>query len=306
MELTVNPSDISPLSFTTTTDVESKHVVGFDCIPGKGLGKYQPDCTDDLVVRVINSQTADEHGNFRLDPRDCYWAESLLSFGGTPPGNNPRQGTPTPGILNFHNNCKACVTCDDFYREYVKLSQIRDRAGLLYNRLKAALKLYDYYRSLAEEIKIILNNTSSTFSVNKENANLFTFKFTLSAGKNDIDMFDASLLPPAGFNLIPKKGSGWSKIGGKTKPRPMDITTSPAIDGHISYPLLSQPVVYFPKETVSYWQWSGYLKPVSQSANTITTQSVSFSALMTAHISGQPAGTIVNLGTDVHTTSVTY
>jgi hypothetical protein len=303
MVLNIDDSGIAEIDITTPNPIRTDHSIVMNCIPGKGQGRYKPDCTGNIFVRVINGVSVGKDGAFNLDARDCYWLEKLITFAGSPPGTNPRKGTTLPGRLVWHNDCEACVTCDDFYRAYQKLTQIHDRAKLLYNRAMSALKYYDYYRNLTETLKTFLNDTEATFTVVKENANMFTVKVTLSAGKRNIDAFDASLLLPSGFNATVKKGSGWRRLGSQTKIRPIDNDKSPVVDNHIDYPATVPATIYFGTNSVSFWQWSFYLQPASPSVGTITTQSIQFSMTMSAHEAG--AGTI-NLGTHTRTTAITY
>jgi hypothetical protein len=303
MVLDLDDSGVPEIEINAVTDTKVESQVVFNCIPGKGAGKFKPDCADEQFIRVINGVSADKFGAFNFDARECYWLEKLITFVGSPPATNPRKGTTALGTLKFNNDCTACVTCDDFFRAYQKLTQIHDRADLLHGRVMSALKFYDYYRNLASVLKEYINETDSTFTVVKENANLFTIKVTLTTGKRALDMFDASLLTPSGFNIVPKKGSGWRKFGSKQKPRPVPDNESPVSDNHISYPVTVPATPIFGANTVSYWQWSFYLVPVTITPETVVTQSVQFSMTMSAHEFG---GSTINLGTFVRTSAITY
>lgn len=86
------------------------NVVSLDLSPGGGLGRY-PGCAGmDVVLRRINSVGPNTHGDFFLEPHQCYWWEVPSTVASLV----PRVTNFTANSLQLHNNCPACCQCDDF------------------------------------------------------------------------------------------------------------------------------------------------------------------------------------------------
>lgn len=92
----------------------------FQAEPGAGLGQF-PGCESPSgALRRVNGQGPDVHGNFVLDAVGCYRLQMKAQISSL----SPRQATPTPGTLQFFNDCGPCCDCDDYVNTYKGLQNV--------------------------------------------------------------------------------------------------------------------------------------------------------------------------------------
>jgi hypothetical protein len=120
--------------------------VTIDAQAGNGLGRY-PSCDfDNPPILTINGVAADQQGNFKLVPFDCYRGEA--------PIENPLTGPPwrlTANTFKLHNHCSPCCDCADYVYVYdVLMRQVYDLAKIVSDRF---YKVRDNYAKLYTKMK---------------------------------------------------------------------------------------------------------------------------------------------------------
>ena len=120
--------------------------------PGLGTGRYS-DCSDAApYIKRINSITADERANFRLDATDCYRVE-------VPVTDQGGQAEMTPATLQIVNDCGPCADCNDFVRVYEAVRRLYNKYKELGQRAEAARDQYkDIVERWEEESQCRLDN----------------------------------------------------------------------------------------------------------------------------------------------------
>jgi hypothetical protein len=120
--------------------------VTIDMEAGGGLGRY-PSCDfDNPPILTINGVAADQQGNFKLVPNECYRGGLVIE--------NPLSGPPwraAPNTLRLENHCSPCCSCSDYIYVYdVLLRQVYDMAKVVSDRF---YKVRDDYAKLYAQMK---------------------------------------------------------------------------------------------------------------------------------------------------------
>lgn len=110
----------------------------FNATPGKGLGRYDPGCSDTNFLKSINGVFADDSGNVTLDSGDCYRIEVPVSW------LSEAEGTLSSlnHSIRLFNDCQACCSCDNFINTYEAIRKLRDHYADLISRSQAARNTY--------------------------------------------------------------------------------------------------------------------------------------------------------------------
>ena len=122
-----------------------------DSTPGEGLGRF-PGCEENLYLRHLNTATADDRGNVKLDASGCYRVQQPVASIVTAEGAKTFQQVQlTPNTVQLFNDCGACCSCDDFVAVYEALRKLWFKYKLLGQRAEAVRDLYAANRDRWEE-----------------------------------------------------------------------------------------------------------------------------------------------------------
>lgn len=153
--------------------------IRIDSGPGLGEGKYEADCdnSSNLVLRSINGRTADEFGNFILNPVDCYWA----AYRGTDTDIAEEESAAADTIV-INGDCTVCFSCDEVEQAYRNLMTMFERGKAVRIRLCHAIEVFRDYVSLLDAFKEELDTTRFSFTVEQTDGRMFDLIFRLQAG----------------------------------------------------------------------------------------------------------------------------
>jgi len=150
----------------TGGDVRPTTRLIFDAIAGAGRGQFVGCGSVDRVLRTLNGVGPNEHGDFALDPRDCYWME--LPVTGTTGGSGAgwdQVVSIDENTIKLNNDCEPCCSCQDYVNVYRFMKRLWrmaqeaaahvERARQEYNDLVETLKKEKACREgLGLEIKV--------------------------------------------------------------------------------------------------------------------------------------------------------
>lgn len=266
----------------TRTEIRKFKQVQFNVIPGAGQGKY-PGCDDQsLYIRLINGQRGDKRGNIIMDPRDCYWLERRVELEDPPSSDNPRKGTLSPGVLYFHNDCKACADCADYAQEYKRLRTVYERAANLDSRFKVIMLNYAYYLKMIGALKEYIDQNEVDLTVAGSESSVVTIRVSFKSGSSTYKRVQVSITPPAGYTLEYAKKSGWEKVPGR-KGRAADALLSPSAGMGFTVER------NFPINSLSWWEWAVNLKANTPNEGDPGSHAVQFSMTVNATNNNDPA-----------------
>jgi hypothetical protein len=125
---------------TITPGQRPRTVITFNAAPGAGLGRFDPGCEEETVLKKINGVGPDDNGNIDLTCTDCYRLErpihSMIS-----------EADRTVSLINHSlhllNDCSACCTCGNFINTYEGFRRIRDNLADLFSRAHSVRDTYN-------------------------------------------------------------------------------------------------------------------------------------------------------------------
>lgn len=115
--------------------------IRFDAVAGGGIGNFINCDSIAPPIKLINSVGPDTNGNFRLSGIDCTWIERRVQSVSPPIHQNTDYlATVYDALLQLHQNCGVCCSCEDFGDVYTMLARIWNQAKSIAKDIEAARK----------------------------------------------------------------------------------------------------------------------------------------------------------------------
>jgi len=170
IELIAGNNIVLSVALNTEDPLRPSNTIVIDCIPGAGAGKFKQDCEDDAsaVIRTVNGVAPTNKGEFTFSPKSsgCHWIYN----------------TPATHELKFHNNCTACLVCDDVATAYCNLRGVWKSGVAIRERLCDGLEVYRDYVNLVDRFKAQLGQPKATVVLERTDDEAYDVIFRLQVG----------------------------------------------------------------------------------------------------------------------------